>query len=251
MTVALALAPRSDGERRRPLQAGLAAGAGIRATNETGRGYPQGETVRGVDVDGLAELFTANRFGLPAALRRRLPITNSIDSSPAGVRSTPGASAASATVRWPSGGRRRRFVRRAKDFRRTSPATMLEGSLSMTGYGALAKNRGCFRISCGRRTLRGPSRDGQKQAGNLPRAPIPNVTSYRVDSVIRPVFSVAGRSRPAITSSEPARASSHPTDGSDSGGSAKRLDSAGAEATPTPHLPTRFPEEPNRESEAT
>ena len=35
-----------------------------------------------------------------------------------------------------------------------------------------------------------------------------------------------------------------PKDRSDSGGGAKRLDSAGAETTPTPHLPTRFPEDP-------
>ena len=83
-----------------------------------------------------------------------------------------------------------------------------------------------------------PSQDGQGQVGHLPRAPMPNVTSHRVDSVIRPVFSVAGRSRPATASTEPARAASHPTGPERSGGGAKRLDSPGAEATrrlPYPH----------------
>ena len=36
--------------------------------------------------EGLAELFTVNRLGLPAALRRCLTTTNIIDSSHAGVR---------------------------------------------------------------------------------------------------------------------------------------------------------------------
>ena len=36
--------------------------------------------------EGLPELFTVNRLGLPAALRRCLTTTNIIDSSHAGVR---------------------------------------------------------------------------------------------------------------------------------------------------------------------
>ena len=63
--------------------------------------------------------------------------------------------------------------------------------------------------------------------------------SLRVGLVIRRVFSVAGRIRPATTSSEPARATSHLKGRSASGGGAKRLDSTGAEATsPHHHLPT-------------
>ena len=36
--------------------------------------------------EGLAEMFTVNRLGLPQPLRRRLTTTNIIDSSHAGVR---------------------------------------------------------------------------------------------------------------------------------------------------------------------
>ena len=93
----------------------------------------------------------------------------------------------------------------------------------------------------------GPSQDGQRQAGHLRRAPMAqrHVAPGRLGHPAR-VYPVAGRSRPAITSSEPARAASHLKGRSASGGGAKRLDSTGAEATPPTHLPTRFPEDPNR-----
>ena len=77
-----------------------------------------------------------------------------------------------------------------------------------------------------------------------PARSIPTGTLCSVVVVIRPVFSVAGRIRPATTSSEPARATSHPKDRSVRGGGAERLDSAGAEATLAPDLFTRFPEDP-------
>ena len=65
--------------------------------------------------EGLAELFTVNRLGLPGGTA---PVRAFV--------STPDASAAGATERWRCGGRRRRSVRR----RRTSggsPATSISG----------------------------------------------------------------------------------------------------------------------------
>ena len=62
-----------------------------------------------------------------------------------------------------------------------------------------------------------------------------------VVSIVRPLLSVAGRIRPAITSSQPARAASHPKDRSERGGGAQRLDSPLAEATSLTRCPHRFP----------
>ena len=73
--------------------------------------------------------------------------------------------------------------------------------------------------------------EGQPHIAYLPRALDAKQPSVRAVSVIRPVYSGAGRSCPAITSSEPARATSHPKDRSDGGGDARRLDSPGTEAT--------------------
>ena len=83
--------------------------------------------------------------------------------------------------------------------------------------------------------------EGQPHVAYLPRALDAKQPSVRAVSVIRPVYSGAG---PAINSSEPARATSHPKDRSDGGGGdARCLDSPGTEATPPTHLPTRFPED--------
>ena len=58
--------------------------------------------------EGLAELLTVNRLGLPAALRGCLTTTNFIDSPHGAYASTRGALAAGATERWRCSGRRER-----------------------------------------------------------------------------------------------------------------------------------------------
>ena len=86
--------------------------------------------------------------------------------------------------------------------------------------------------------------DGAEARGAAVPDPMPYGASPRIASVIRPVFSVAGRILPATANSEPARAASHLEGRSASGGGAKRLDSPGAEATSRLAYPHDFPKTP-------
>ena len=95
------LSESQGAQRARPSTEGAArtgavdAACGLEAPGR--RGYPQGEqyaawlerewpSAAASLREGLAELFTVNRIGLPLALRRCLTTTNIIDSSHAGVR---------------------------------------------------------------------------------------------------------------------------------------------------------------------
>lgn len=103
---------------------------------------------------------------------------------------------------------------------------------------------GCRRGQVGVRTFQHCLAAGRDRSCTRCAPSILNGTSTGSSSVMRPVVSVAVRLRPATTSSEPAAATSHVNGRSGCAGGPKRLDSARAEATQTPHLPTRFPEPP-------
>ena len=65
--------------------------------------------------EGLREMFTVNRLGLPPPLRRCLTTTNIIDSSHAGFVSTRDESGVGGTGRWRYVGPQRRSGRRRRN----------------------------------------------------------------------------------------------------------------------------------------